>query len=120
MGLKLTTALSLTANGLRDWLIQRFSSLIIGCYFVVLLIFFFSHPHLDFDILRNFFAAIWVQVFTLIALLSLFVHAWVGIWTVITDYIKPFALQLIIQVLVIITLFIYLFWGASILWKLTY
>lgn len=120
MGLKLTTALSLTSNGLRDWLIQRFSSLIIGCYFVVLLSFFFSHPHLDFDMLRNFFAIIWVQVFTLIALLSLFAHAWVGIWTVITDYIKSIALQLILQAVVIITLFVYLFWGASILWKLAY
>lgn len=119
MVMKLTTGLSLTANGLRDWLVQRFSSLIIGCYFAVLLSFFFLHPHLNFDILRNFFFTTWVQIFTIIALLSLFVHAWVGIWTVITDYIRSFALQFTVQVLVIITLFVYLFWGTSILWKLS-
>ena len=116
---KLTTSMSLTANGLRDWLIQRFSSLVIGLYFLVLLGFFFLHPHLNFDILRSFFATTWVQVFTIIALISLFVHVWVGIWTVITDYIKSFSLQLIFQALIITTLFVYLFWGISILWKLT-
>jgi len=53
-----------------------------------------------------------MQVFSLAALLSLFLHAWVGIWAVITDYINPIAIRLIIQVIVIFTLIIY-FFGAS-------
>lgn len=115
---KLTTDMSLTGNGLRDWLVQRFSSLVIAIYFLVMLVFFLLHPQLDFMTLRHFFAATWMQVFTLITLLSLFLHAWVGIWTVITDYIKPVSVRLIIQVLVILTLIMYFFWGVEILWKL--
>ena len=115
---KLTTDMSLTGNGLRDWLVQRFSALILAGYCLVLFGFFILHPHLDYMGLRQFFATTWMQVFTLIALFSLFVHAWVGIWTVITDYVKPVVLRLSVQVLVIAMLFIYFFWGIEILWKL--
>jgi len=115
---KLTTDMSLTGNGLRDWLVQRFSSLIIGIYFLIVVGFFLLHPQLDYVTLRHFFSASWMQVFTLVALLSLFLHAWVGVWTVVTDYIKPIGVRLIIQALVILTLIIYFFWGIEILWKL--
>ncbi len=115
---KLIVSMSLTGNGLRDWLAQRFSSLIIAIYFLVLLGFFLFHPKLDYITLRYFFSATWMQVFSLTALLSLFLHAWVGIWTVITDYINLIAMRLIIQVLVIFTLIIYFFWGVEILWKI--
>lgn len=115
---KPTSDMSLTGNGLRDWLTQRLSSLIIAVYFFVLLEFFILHPRLDYTMLQHFFSAAWMQVFTLIALLSLFLHAWVGIWTVITDYINPTAARLTMQALVILTLLIYFFWGVEILWKL--
>jgi succinate dehydrogenase / fumarate reductase membrane anchor subunit len=104
--------------GLRDWLAQRFSSLIIGAYFVVLLGFFITHKPLDFNILRNFFSTLWVQIFTLVALLSFVLHAWVGIWTVITDYINFPVARLYIQGIVILALIIYFLWGVEILWRL--
>jgi succinate dehydrogenase / fumarate reductase membrane anchor subunit len=115
---KSITDMSLTGNGLRDWLWQRFSALILGVYFLVLIGFFFTHPHLQFSTLRDYFSTMWMQVFTLIAFLSLFLHAWVGMWTVITDYIKPVVMRFIIQVLVILTLIIYFCWGVEILWRL--
>jgi len=115
---KLTSDMSLTGNGLRDWLIQRFSSLIIAAYFIVLVGFFCKYPNFDFVQLRDFFATSWVQIFTLLALLSVFCHAWVGVWTVITDYIKPVVLRFLIQALVILALFVYFFWGVEILWRL--
>jgi succinate dehydrogenase / fumarate reductase, membrane anchor subunit len=115
---KLSVSMSLTGSGLKDWLVQRFSSLSIALYFFVLLGFFCLHPNLDHASLRHFFSTTWMQVFSLTALLSLFLHAWVGIWTVITDYINLFTIRLIIQVLVIYTLIVYFFWGVEILWKI--
>jgi succinate dehydrogenase / fumarate reductase membrane anchor subunit len=115
---KLTSDLSLTGNGLRDWLAQRFSSIVIAIYFITLIGFFFCHPNLNYNILRNFFVSIWMQVFTLITLLSLVLHAWVGMWTVITDYINPFSIRLFAQVSIILALIIYFFWGAEILWRM--
>lgn len=115
---KLSVGMSLTGSGLKDWLVQRFSSLIIALYFLVILGFFFLHPNLDHESLRHFFSTTWMQVFSLTALLSLFLHAWVGIWTVITDYINLSTIRLIIQVLIIFTLIVYFFWGVEILWKI--
>jgi succinate dehydrogenase / fumarate reductase membrane anchor subunit len=114
---KLIAEMSLTGNGLRDWLVQRFSSIVIALYFFVLLGFFLFHPDVDYQSLRHFFTAIWMQVFTLTTLFCLFLHAWVGIWTVITDYVKPVILRITIQVLVILSLVIYFFWGLAILMK---
>ncbi|MBP9777655.1 MAG: succinate dehydrogenase, hydrophobic membrane anchor protein [Rickettsiaceae bacterium] len=109
--------MSLTGSGLYDWLIQRVSSLIIGVYFLALIGFFFQHPHLDYSSLRYFFNSIWIQFFTLITLLSIVLHAWIGVWTIITDYIKTCIMRIIIQVAVILTLSIYFIWGVAILWK---
>jgi succinate dehydrogenase / fumarate reductase membrane anchor subunit len=115
---KLIASMSLTGNGFRDWLVQRFSSLVIAAYFITLLIFFFCHHQLDYQTFSGFFALSWMQVFTLITLLCLFLHTWIGIWTVTTDYIKPIYLRLIIQLAVLLSLAIYFFWGVHILWKL--
>ena len=114
---KLLTDMSLTGNGLRDWLVQRFSAVVLAGYVFVLLRFFFIHPHVDFTTLRNYFATSWMQVFTLVALFSLTLHAWVGIWTVITDYIKPAVIRFTIQAFVILLCVIYFFWGIEILWR---
>lgn len=116
---KLITDMSLTGNGLRDWLVQRFSSIIIGIYFIFLSIFFLTHSTIDYKLLHNLFASMWMEIFTFITLICLFLHAWVGVWTVITDYVKPIALRFIIQFLIILALAIYLLWGIVVLWKLT-
>jgi succinate dehydrogenase / fumarate reductase membrane anchor subunit len=67
---KVTTDMSLTANGLHDWLIQRFSALVLAIYFLVLVSFFLLHPTLDFSTWQGFFAHRWMQVATLIVLYS--------------------------------------------------
>lgn len=53
---------------------------------------------------------------TLLALLSLIAHAWIGIWTVTTDYIKPLWLRLSMHGLVILALLLYVVWGVHIIW----
>lgn len=115
---KPTSDMSLTANGLRDWLIQRFSAIILAIYFLVIVIFLLTHSPINFITLKSLFTHLWMQVFSLIMLLCLIFHAWVGIWTVITDYIKPIVLRIFIQMIIILSLFIYFFWGIEVLWRL--
>jgi succinate dehydrogenase / fumarate reductase membrane anchor subunit len=115
---KLMAGLSLTTSGFYDWLIQRFSSIILAIYFLTLVGFFLLHPRLNFLMWQDFFAQIWMKIFTLIVLLSFFVHAWVGMWTVVTDYVQPTTLRFIVQALTILSMVIYLFWGMRILWRL--
>ena len=64
------------------------------------------------------FSNLFFKVFTVITILSLMLHAWVGIWTVLTDYVKPAWLRGLIEIAVIISLIGYFIWGVAILWNI--
>lgn len=107
---------SLTRNGLRDWLIQRVSAVIIAAYTIFMLVYLFMHPNLQYGQWQILFSQTWVRVFSLFTLLSILGHAWVGLWTISTDYLKNTAVRLGFQLIIISVLFICVIWGISILW----
>lgn len=102
---------SLTGKGLRDWLIQRFTAIILGIYFITMVSFWFCHPHMDYDTWHTFFACPWIKILNIVAWLSLVLHAWIGLWTVTTDYLKCLRLRLTIQALIVLILLGLFFWG---------
>lgn len=109
---------SVSRSGLRDWLIQRLSAVILGAYTLFLVVFMLLHCPLQYADWHNLFAATFTRVFTFLALLSLVYHTWIGLWTVFTDYIKCSSLRFSLQVLVIIALLAYMVWGIDIVWGL--
>jgi succinate dehydrogenase membrane anchor subunit len=109
--------MSLTGKGLRDWMIQRVTAVIIGLYFVFILGFIILHPDISYGQWKGFFLQSYVRISTTIALIALILHAWIGVWTVITDYVKGTASRLIVQVLVILALLYCFVWGLEILWS---
>jgi succinate dehydrogenase / fumarate reductase membrane anchor subunit len=113
---KLTNVTSLSGNGLRDWLIQRVTSLVLLFYIVFLFVFFMTHTSVNYEQWHGLFNPKAMRLFSTLFLLSLLMHAWVGMWTIITDYIKPFALRLSVQTLIIIGLLLCFFWGLAIFW----
>jgi succinate dehydrogenase / fumarate reductase membrane anchor subunit len=115
---KLVSDWSLTGSGLRDWLWQRLSAVVLAAYTLVLCAFFFMHPEVDYTQFYAFFSLLWMRIFTLIALLGLVIHAWVGMWTVLTDYIKSASLRFMLEVLVILSLAVFFGWGIEILGRL--
>ena len=54
---------------------------------------------------------------TIVALLSLFYHAWVGIRDIWMDYVKPVGLRLFLQVATILWLVGCIGYAAQILWR---
>lgn len=107
---------SLTRNGLRDWLIQRVSAVILALYVLCLLGYSLTHAPLTYADWQGLFSQKLMKVFSVLAALSLFYHSWVGVWTVLTDYIKCSCLRLTLTVLVITALLGYLVWGIAIIW----
>lgn len=110
---KMTTALG--RSGLQDWLFQRLTAVVLALYSVFLLVYFWSHPNLGYSEWKDLFSSLPFRIATLIALLSLMVHAWIGIWTVTTDYLKPLSIRLLIQSLFILGLLYCLIWGLMII-----
>lgn len=111
-----TNITSLTGNGLKDWLIQRVSALYFAAYSLFLLGFIVMHPQLDYVQWHHLFHNPFVKIASLIALLMLSLHAWIGIWTVTTDYLKCTCLRLSIQILVVLLLLSQFVWGIMIVW----
>lgn len=112
------TATSLGRSGLQDWLIQRITAIILAIYTVFLIIYFVTHPTLQYEQWRALFDFNLMKYSSLLALLSLILHAWIGIWTVITDYIKPLLLRLSIQIIIMLALLACFVWGIQIIWRI--
>lgn len=102
--------------GLRDWLIQRITAVVMALYSVALAVYLLLQPYLNYDIWTALFSSQWMRTFTLLFLLSLFFHAWIGVRDIVMDYVKPAGIRLVIHVLVILALLIYTIWSVQILW----
>lgn len=111
------SATSLSRSGLRDWLVQRTTALYMVVYLIFLAGVFCCHPHLDYSQWRSLFAATTTKVLTLLFFLSLVLHAWIGLWTVFTDYIKIAGLRMLCYLIVLLALLSTLIWSAVILWS---
>ena len=102
--------------GLRDWLVQRVSAVVMALYSVALAGWLLSQPYLDYDVWTALFSSQWMRIFTLLFLLILFWHAWIGVRDVVMDYVKPAGVRLAIHVLVLLALAFYAIWSVQILW----
>jgi succinate dehydrogenase / fumarate reductase membrane anchor subunit len=65
-----------------------------------------------------------MRVFSVMALIALCAHAWIGLWSVSTDYFtermlgaKGNVVRWLFQASVAIVTFTYLVWGVQILWS---
>ncbi len=111
------SVLGVNHRGLTDWFMQRVSALVMIVYSIALMVFFFKHSSgLTFNDWHDLFAQLWMKVATLLMLSLLLYHAWVGMWTVFTDYVKPYVLRVVLYVVVLLALVAFFFEGALILW----
>lgn len=111
-----TNVTSLTGNGLKDWLIQRVTAVYFAVYCVVFAGYLLMHHDLTFLQWKAVFSNSIVQIATVIALLALSLHTWIGIWTVTTDYIKCTIVRLSVQLIVALWLISQFLWGLMIVW----
>ncbi|KTD22228.1 succinate dehydrogenase, hydrophobic membrane anchor protein [Legionella lansingensis] len=111
-----TNVTSLTGNGLKDWLIQRVTSVYFGVYSLFVLGYLLLHPQLNYVEWHRLFHHMGFKIASLLALFALSLHAWVGVWTITTDYIKGVAARLAVQMLVVLWLLVQFVWGLMILW----
>lgn len=118
-----TSVTALGRSGLSDWLIQRISAVILAIYTVGMLGWFACTPVVDFATWQGLNACLGMRIANTLVLLALIAHAWVGIWTILTDYVTSrqlgatgSALRLALEVVSFLWLFVCLVWGAVIIW----
>ena len=118
-----TAVTNLGRSGLYDWLVQRVSGVILLTYFLCIAGFILLNPDMDYYTWRDFFGQTRMHLLGTAAVLSLAMHAWIGLWCVLTDYVttrlmgdKATMLRGALSAVCGITVFIYTVWGLQIIW----
>ena len=127
MGMKNMQVSSVTnfgRSGLSDWLIQRVSAVILLLYIVCHSAIILSTPEMSYAQWRDLFAGTTMRIFSLLTLLALCAHAWIGMWTISTDYLTTrhagkygTIIRLFFQFGCALLTLIYLLWGIEIFWS---
>ena len=104
--------------GLRDWLSQRITAVVMALFTLALLLQFIFGGPVGYDSWAGIFSRQWMKVLTFVVILSLAWHAWVGMRDVWMDYLKPVGLRLLAQVATIGWLVGCAGWAVQVLWRL--
>ena len=102
--------------GLRDWLSQRVTAVVMTLYTALFLGIVLWHGGLDYAAWQALFAGHAFRVATFLFMASLLAHAWVGVRNILMDYAKPTSVRLTLQVIVIGVLIAYVAWTVQVLW----
>lgn len=116
---------SLSGNGTYDWLVQRVSAVVLLAWVLVVVGYIVVVDDMNSLQWQGLFSRGWMRIFSLAALLSLCGHAWVGMWTVSTDYLTRSVfgraaawLRFAFQLACAIVLLVYFIWCVQILWSI--
>jgi succinate dehydrogenase / fumarate reductase membrane anchor subunit len=104
--------------GLRDWLAQRVTALLMALFTLVVLLQLLMPGELGYDRWAGIFAAQWMKALSFVVVLSLALHAWVGVRDILMDYVKPVGVRLLVQVFAIVWLLGCAGWAVQVLWRL--
>lgn len=96
--------MSRRAHGLRAWLLQRFTAVYLLLFLAYLALHFGREPAVDFAAWRAWLADPLVNLAAGLFILSLLIHAWVGIRDVIMDYVRHTGLRVALLAAVALTL----------------
>jgi succinate dehydrogenase / fumarate reductase, membrane anchor subunit len=120
-----TNVTSFTRSGLGDFVVQRVTAVIIALYAFCVLGFFLATPDLTHQALVGYFGHPAMRLFSTLAVLATAAHAWIGMWTVGTDYLRPHyfgahstAWRLAYQAVCLVVLFVYVAWALQIFWSI--
>ena len=104
--------------GLRDWLSQRVTAVLMALFTLVLLVQVLMPGPLGYDKWAGIFAAQWMKVLSFVVFIALAWHAWVGMRDILMDYVKPVGMRLVLQVATIGWLVGCAGWAVQVIWRL--
>lgn len=102
--------------GLKDWLVQRITAVLMIVYTGLLTVLTIIYQPESYEDFKALFSIQWIKIASLLFFTGLCWHAWVGVRNVLMDYAHPMAIRLTLQVTCIVALLSYLIWFLDILW----
>ena len=103
--------------GVRDWLAQRVTAILMAVYTLILLGTFLTAQNFSYEGWASLFARQWFKLFTLVTFFGLYYHVWVGVRDIWMDYVKPAGIKLVLQFATVLWLLACAAWTVQILWS---
>jgi len=104
--------------GMRAWLTQRLTGLLMAIYSVILLARVLVCIPSTYDAWLEFSQPLWWRLATWLFWVSLSSHAWLGVRDVLKDYVPNQQMRIVLLKLVVIALWVYMAWITVLLWNL--
>jgi len=118
-----TAATSFSRSGLSDWIIQRFTAVLLAAYTCFIVGFLVLNPDLTYEQWSALFSNSFVRIFSFVVLLSIVAHGWIGLWVVLTDYVTARAMgnsalpiRIVVLTVYAIVSLAFIVWGVETLW----
>jgi len=102
--------------GLGDWLLQRLTAVVMLAYTIAFGACVLMRAPASYADWKALFAGGLFRVGTMLFLVALLYHAWVGVRDILMDYVHATGLRLALEAAVALSLLFYLVWSAAILW----
>jgi succinate dehydrogenase / fumarate reductase membrane anchor subunit len=102
-------------NGVHDFLLIRATAIILTLY-TIYIVSFCAFNDITYLSWSSFFDSTFTKAFSMLALTCILIHGWIGLWQVLTDYIKPTLLRGVLQLVLVAVLLVYFFSGLFVLW----
>jgi len=103
--------------GLRDWMAQRATAVVMAIYTVILLVSFLTASDFSYEGWAGLFARQWFKIATFVTIIALIYHVWVGVRDALMDYVKVVGIKLVLEVATLVWLIGCAGWAAQILWR---
>ncbi len=103
------------AHGLKAWLVQRVSAVYMALYLFYFIFSLAAFPIRDYEGWRGFITAPSMSTATLVFLLALLTHAWVGVRDVVLDYVRIWPLRMTLLSVVAVALIACGAWAMRVL-----
>ena len=102
--------------GLRDWLAQRVTAVVMLVYTLLVLMALVMLPKFDYWSWKALWQLPLMRYATVLFVVALLFHAWIGVRNIFMDYIKDAGVRLTLYVVVILALIVYGAWAVQIIW----
>ena len=102
--------------GVRDWLAQRVTAVVMLVYTMLVLMALVMLPKFDYWSWKALWQLQLMRYATMLFVIALLFHAWIGVRNIFMDYIKDAGVRLTLYVVVILALIAYGAWAVQILW----
>ncbi len=109
----------MVGGALSMWLVQRVSALFLAAYSLFFPLWVALHWPLDFAVWRGLFVPLPMRIVTLLFVVALALHAWVGMRDIFMDYVHPLGLRLALHIVALRWLAAGVVWATAILWRLS-